>query len=362
MKALLIILVTSSSFCLAKNLQSHMQDIYTHYIKLYEGQLNEKQSEFHFKELEKHILSKKLNDLKESAILAPLREVLIKSYQEINTAHTKKNYQYTKYRVKSLSSTCIACHSHLPAELFPPVKRKLSLKKLSLQDKINFSFLLRDYKKTLSLLEKDILGELKSKRSFRALEDLLNIYSQTFLKYNGPTENLLIKLNAFKKYAVNKNTINSYIQKMKSQLKYTQEININKADEKYINFIINKYLEPNKEHLLNLYSSSKDKLVLKTLTSTLISKYIILNYKSNITPKLLYWMGVIENFNHSLDIYSLGELYYKECIIRFPKSQYAKDAYKALKSSITAGYTGSSGTHIPKAVQKELKFYKSKIK
>lgn len=51
---------------------------------------------------------------------------------------------------------------------------------------------------------------------------------------------------------------------------------------------------------------------------------------------------------------SLHENYYESCVRRVPHSVWARNCYKAIEESLFMGYTGSSGTHIPKDVQARL--------
>jgi hypothetical protein len=54
-------------------------------------------------------------------------------------------------------------------------------------------------------------------------------------------------------------------------------------------------------------------------------------------------------------------MYLRTCIQEYPKSPIAKKCYNLLEESIYLGYSGSSGTHIPLDVMKELNRFKKRI-
>ncbi|MDO9181111.1 MAG: hypothetical protein Q7U04_01820, partial [Bacteriovorax sp.] len=60
--------------------------------------------------------------------------------------------------------------------------------------------------------------------------------------------------------------------------------------------------------------------------------------------------------------FSLGDLYLKDCIRKYPASPYAKKCYQEYSDSIEAGYSGSSGTDIPASERRELLKLKSLLK
>ncbi|NJM09967.1 MAG: hypothetical protein HC883_03500 [Bdellovibrionaceae bacterium] len=55
-------------------------------------------------------------------------------------------------------------------------------------------------------------------------------------------------------------------------------------------------------------------------------------------------------------------MYYTACIEKVPHSGLAEQCFKAYEESITLGYSGSSGTHIPSAVRKHLNNLKEKAR
>jgi hypothetical protein len=48
-------------------------------------------------------------------------------------------------------------------------------------------------------------------------------------------------------------------------------------------------------------------------------------------------------------------VYYESCVRTSPKTQLSKTCYHRLKNSILLGYSGSSGTHLPREERERLK-------
>jgi hypothetical protein len=55
-------------------------------------------------------------------------------------------------------------------------------------------------------------------------------------------------------------------------------------------------------------------------------------------------------------------LYFKSCIVEFPRSPIARRCYRRLEEAIILGYSGSSGTHIPPDVESELNRLRSLLR
>ena len=72
------------------------------------------------------------------------------------------------------------------------------------------------------------------------------------------------------------------------------------------------------------------------------------------TARALYLSGVVSETTRDMNFWTLHETYYEQCIQVLPHSKQAKECYEHLNDSVTAGYSGSSGTRIPPEVQTRL--------
>ncbi len=69
--------------------------------------------------------------------------------------------------------------------------------------------------------------------------------------------------------------------------------------------------------------------------------------------RALYLLGQCYERLVDLGFWELNENYYEACIAETPHSMQARQCFDAWDQSITVGYSGSSGTHIPAAVAKK---------
>lgn len=68
----------------------------------------------------------------------------------------------------------------------------------------------------------------------------------------------------------------------------------------------------------------------------------------------IYYLGQIYRRISSGFFFRFGEMYLKACITEYPKSARGRACYNALEEEIVEGYSGSSGTHIPRDEEGEL--------
>ena len=108
-----------------------MQNIFTSYVELFKSDISQSKKKKNIHNLEKYLLSPKVDKLINSPVMTPIKNVIRESLNEIKVAHEKGDDEYVNYRVKNLISTCIACHSHLPAKSFKAVKNKGAYKNLT---------------------------------------------------------------------------------------------------------------------------------------------------------------------------------------------------------------------------------------
>ena len=79
-------------------------------------------------------------------------------------------------------------------------------------------------------------------------------------------------------------------------------------------------------------------------------------------PDILYWLSYGERRYHYQAMYSLPDLYLKQCVLEYPKNQVAKKCFAEYEEFITVAFTGSGGTHIPVDISNELKMMQNLVK
>lgn len=76
--------------------------------------------------------------------------------------------------------------------------------------------------------------------------------------------------------------------------------------------------------------------------------------KSPYTAEALYTIGLSYESLQELGLWSLHEMYFLACIEKVPHTKLAEQCFKRYEQSVTLGFTGSSGIHVPRAVQSHL--------
>jgi hypothetical protein len=283
------------------------------------------------------------------------------TYLENNIIHIKKgiankHYSYSRLQIKKLVSNCISCHSQLPAKQYSKITHKYNeVLKENLKtnyEKGMFSYFVRDYSSTISFLTKD-LEELKTSYAQEiGIAKILKIY----------TMNLKDFLSAkifIQELKINKTTLvdKDLLLKWEVDLDHWQKIKINKATDKKVTKLIKKYLVPVEDEMKrgNRFNNQVNLFSMQGL----ISNHLVQAPQSSLKAQSLYWLGLLENSTPSL--YSLGDMYLVDCVRNYSKSPFAKKCYQAYSESVTFGFTGSAGTHIPQDIKDELKSLKALI-
>jgi hypothetical protein len=134
-------------------------------------------------------------------------------------------------------------------------------------------------------------------------------------------------------------------------------------DEKYPHFTaqqtgeLRRYAEKSlSEELSGTFSFDIPKRELEYLkVSSILYEFLNENPESPLKPDILYWLSFCESKFSQQAFYSLPELYLKQCVLEFPKNPVAKQCLREYQNLVTMAYSGSSGTHIPEDVSKEIK-------
>jgi len=76
--------------------------------------------------------------------------------------------------------------------------------------------------------------------------------------------------------------------------------------------------------------------------------------KTREVAEALFGLGVTYEALSDLELWSLHEIYYESCIDQFPGSDISQSCFERYENSVVAGYSGSSGTHLPAEIKKKL--------
>jgi mono/diheme cytochrome c family protein len=84
--------------------------------------------------------------------------------------------------------------------------------------------------------------------------------------------------------------------------------------------------------------------------------------ESKLKGEAMFLIGMSYNAIQDLGVWSLHDKYFRACIDEQPHSKLAERCYKQYEQSTVLGYSGSSGIHVPRQVQRHLEKLKQKAK
>lgn len=303
-------------------------------------------------------ISKKINHegkIKSTGFSVP-SQVLEQQLLETEQVFAKGNKSYALWMLKSTLGVCMSCHTQLPA-----VSTKFStLNKSHVLtnpfDEAEFLFVIRNFDEAMPLYAQAIKDYPKNVVTPENLEKALYRQLFYFVRVKRDFKSLVAALeqdqaNAnLPKHLSNK--IKNFVTAAKKMQKESfPSFAVGQDDE------VRKYAESAlKEELSGKFSFDDPKKELNYLkVSGVLYEYLDRNPETRLKPEILYWLSFCESHYRHKAFYSLPELYLKQCVLEFPKSAVAKKCLTEYQDLVTMAFTGSSGTHIPEDVTKEIK-------
>lgn len=286
-----------------------------------------------------------------------------------------KNTIFAKARLQAMTTLCMNCHGQLGDKLAKNAFGD-SLYKANRQsfgsdfEFANYLFLVRRYTESQTFYEKALKEALdKSQKGseglllddkvvngeiFSSLRRLLAINVKIAFK----PEKAIQILNKYKDHKSMSKLTRKDIDLWVKGLESIKNVKLEKFStaKAFIDTYLSKF-EDDKEKIV---TGSEDITLL--MASGFLSKYMSENNVGDAASEILYWLSIAERrLSHSY-FFSLSDLYLKECIVKAPKNPWAKKCFDEYEDALTFGYTGSSGTEIPKEEKVELERLRSLIK
>jgi hypothetical protein len=285
------------------------------------------------------------------------------------------NFVFAQSRLKAVTALCVSCHSQLSDSMAKNAfGEAIGKEKRSRFESdyafANYLYLVRRFTEAVNYFELSINTHLEKSQTssnskvfddnssnqeiMGAIRRVLSIYTKinlnpekaiSFLKkYQG-------KKNISK---FNKATMAAWLKSLESWKSYDSSKPV--MIEEYIA----KYLEPIENKKEKSMTEEGDITLL--ISSGVLTKYLSENPKTSLTPAILYWLSLAERRLSNTYFFSLSDLYLKDCITLYPKSDYAKKCFREYEENLTFGYSGSSGTDIPEGEKRELEKLRKLIK
>lgn len=289
-------------------------------------------------------------------------KAITEQLKEAELVYRVGNKDYSLWMLRSTLSVCMSCHTQLPADStqFETLSKDTFLAKPF--DEAEFLFIVRNFNQALPLYDRvidsfpagnggsqDIIEKAIARKVYyfvRVRRDLnqLSASLTNNLKNKKLPEMVVKRIQALRLAA----------EKMKNQT--YPEFSEKQHSE------LRKYAETElRSELRGDFSTSAKKDLAYLKVSSVLYKFLEENPDSPMKPDILYWLSFCERRYEQKAFYSLPELYLKQCVMDFPTAPVASACLKEYQDIVTLAYTGSSGTHIPKDVDQELKAMKEMV-
>ncbi len=275
------------------------------------------------------------------------------------------NFIFAQKRLNVIGALCVTCHTQLPES----VSKKAFGKNVRVVDRAgfdsdfsyaNYLYLIRNFDESKKYFNKAI-EEALSKQNTNSnseivfsLRKMISIDTKIKFDYKKSME-LIGKWGKDKRISKNdKKMLNRWESSLKNWKDFSP------ADVKSMPEFMAKHLSPLDLKKEIIFTGEEDITLL--ISSGVLLNFLVENPSTDLAPEILYWLSLAEHRMSQSYFFSLGDLYLKDCVRKYPSSPYAKKCYQEYADSIEAGYTGSSGTDIPVEEKRELIKLKSLLK
>jgi len=334
--------------------------------KKFKEKENEKIVGNQIKELSDAFKMAKHDALLKQDIFAPSLESIKNDLQISNDAFSKGNKDYAWWRMRSLTSQCLSCHTRLPENIsssFQDGSRLINPTKFSNNYDLGMArFLVRQYAEakesfTMSLDESIVKNDLKN--ILPPLKQILVIQTKVFKDTDQMQRIVNFYLTKKEIPSQDKDVLRQWEKRLKIWSKGAfikwKRLSTNDQVDKFMKEVLSPLFKKN-----NLYIGNHDVDLL--MAQGILSNYLFENPTSAKAPDAIYWVGMTEKFLERENFVGTGDLFFKECILKYPKSSIARECLNEYKESIEFNFSGSRGTDIPADIKDELKRFENLLK
>ncbi len=368
----LIIALSSVNAKEYKNTKEAMDDIFSAFVELLpyasnEMRFKDPKAEGFIKDrlLKLKTAFKKAKHLKEinTPGFKPSFDAVSRHLDQTYDGFEMSQKSFARNRLKATAEMCISCHTQLPKGISHTFNSLSKVKRQNFNNDYEYAdylFLVRNYTQASHYYREEIKNRISKNQKLKkihddnnasyidftiekSLERLLTIHTKVFYR---PKKALATVQELMKQDGLAQN-FKKEMKDWEEDLKVWEKRKVTELrNEKDVRAFISQYLEQD----INQVTSHVDLLIASGFLYRYLNKYA----KTSAQAEILYTLGAIDDvLNHSY-FYSLAEIYLKRCVVKFPKSPYAKKCYKRYKDRVEFGYTGTAGTSIPESEAKEL--------
>jgi len=306
------------------------------------------------KELSKLTKKAKHQSLLNSPNFTFSRKVLENHISEVERAFRMGNKDYARWMLNSTTSICMSCHTQFPDKAMGATLPDTGTG-TTFSD-AEFLFATRRFDAASGIYKKLIAGFPDNKLKVNDLETSLRRLVAFHARVKRDPK---VGVEDMEEALKNKN-IPEYLRRDVAAWKVLfdkwnteSDIDPKKVSPEELTKWVKKQFE--KTLWDRMVPASDPRTVTYLRVSGILYEYLHYHPRTEITPKILYWLAKSEYRIGSNFFYSLGDLYLKDCMQKYSKDPIAKQCFFEYEKNLLLSYTGSRGTYVPPDVARELR-------
>jgi hypothetical protein len=296
------------------------------------------------------------------------REVLKTQFNSALQAYEFGNKQYARDAINSSLSLCMSCHTQLPAKSRPSAYLTTLVEKPDLPEDMfkqaELVFTMWEFDWALGLYDKMIAGYPKNKLSKEqiqtCLERKLSIFARIKRDPKAGIASFTKDLKNHKLPPNLKKDIQFWISEFRSWAS-EQPIDVKTAGDDEIHRYITQNLVTMEEAPGQKKVDSPNIVTLLKISGVLY-EYLNTRPSTTLKPDILYWLAICDKKVNQNYFYSLSDLYLRECIMTYPKSELAPKCFAEYKKNTLDHYLYHHENKVPPEVQTELDRFEKSVK
>lgn len=330
---------------------------YTDNIEEFKDKNNEAAILQHLKEMNRLTKRAKHQSLLNSPNFSFSRKVLENHIGEIETVFKSGNKEYARWMLNSTTSICMSCHTQYPTMTSLPDTGTGS----NFSD-AEFLFATRRYESAAQVYRKLIsdfpANGMKTNDLETSIRRLVAFHARITRTPKEGVEELKKILNNKNLPEFLKRDTSAWIA-LFEKWKIESDVDPKTVSPEALTTWVEKQFE--KTLWDRMVPASDPRTVTYLRVSGILYEYLQLHPRSEITPKILYWLAKCEYRLSSNFFYSLGDQYLRECVQSYSKDPIAKKCFFEYEDNVIMSYTGSRGTYLPPETAQELKTFRKLV-
>lgn len=270
-----------------------------------------------------------------------------------------RHIDFARNHLYALGEICTTCHT-----------QDTTLRTLfsgSTRDRFNddyayaeFNYMTRNYRDAINYYDKHLTSITKKTELeiVQPLQRIITIYTQIHGNPGDGVEKLKTYLTLKDHTSETKNQLANWVRGM-------EELNANGVSsvkpmtfEKLKSYVY-KYLG-DIDKITIIINSDANQEVQRVWLRGQLYHYLNNNPDTNEVPVILYWLSVADRSISYNFYFSMTDLYLKQCVLKYPKHNYAHRCYKEFREYVDYTYS-RQGEPIPASIRKELRELKMKL-